>query len=79
MIGNLWRGRECVDCSERGWKRGRGVDVEAGDECQADQGGEGHCGETPATEICVASFNISPPPFQIEPTACISTVVSVKD
>ena len=82
LIGNLCRGRESVDCSERGRQRGRGVDVEAGDEHQADQGGEGHRGKTSATEFFVATYNIisCSLPTQIDgPIACISTMAAVKD
>ena len=80
LIGNLCRGRESFDCSERGRQRGRGVDVEAGDEHQADQGGKGHCGKTSATELFVADFNISCS-LSIQTnasTACISTMAVVK-
>ena len=58
LIGNLCRGRKSVDCSERGRQRGRGVDVEAGDERQADQRGKGHRGKTSAAELFVATYNI---------------------
>ena len=81
LIGNLCRGRESFDCSERGRQRGRGVDVEAGDEHQADQGGEGHRGKTSATELFVADFNISCS-LSIQTNAsiaCISTVATLKN